>query len=98
MFCFATPTRPDGGELPGTLVSGFCKSGLSAPEDSDHIRPTRRMGGLSTQRGVTDRRGGRRASRAGVEPTRAAGDLISRHYNDGQTIIIGYYLRTAVDG
>lgn len=86
LFCHPDPT------------SGFCKSGLSASEDSDHIRPTRRMGGLSTQQGVTDRRGGRRASRAGVEPTRAAGDLISRHYNDGQTIIISYYLRTAVDG
>lgn len=36
-------------------------------------------------------------SRAAVEPTRAAGDLISRHYNDGQTIIIGYYVSTVVD-
>lgn len=43
------PTPPDSRELPGTLVSGFCKSGLSASEDSDHIRPTRRMRGLSTQ-------------------------------------------------
>lgn len=46
---------------------------------------------------MTDRRRGRRASGAAVEPTRAAGDLISRHYNDGQIIIIGHYLSTALD-
>lgn len=34
---------PDSCELPGTLVSGFCKSGLSASEDTDHISKKRRI-------------------------------------------------------
>lgn len=29
--------------MPGTPVSGFCKSGLSASEDSDHISEKRRI-------------------------------------------------------
>lgn len=33
-------TGPDSRKLPGTLVSGCCKSGLSASEDTDHIRKT----------------------------------------------------------
>lgn len=35
--------RPDSGELPGTLVSGLGKRGLSASEDTDHIGETRNM-------------------------------------------------------
>lgn len=51
---------------------------------------------------VSGQRGGYRlsggdgqAGGAAVEPTRAAGDLIWRHYNDRQTIIIGYPVSTA---
>lgn len=34
---------PDSCELPGTLVSGLCKSGLSASEDTDHISEKRNV-------------------------------------------------------
>lgn len=34
---------PDSCELPGTLVSGLCKSGLSASEDTDHISQKRNV-------------------------------------------------------
>lgn len=54
---------PDSRKLPGTLVSGFCKSGLSASEDTDHISGMRRMGGLSTQQGW--RTGGERGRHGG---------------------------------
>lgn len=42
---------PDSCELPGTLVSGLCKSGLSASEDTDHIGETRNMEAYRLGRG-----------------------------------------------
>lgn len=44
-LCSQTDTHaffPDSCELPGTLVSDCCKSGLSASEDSDHISKNRK--------------------------------------------------------
>lgn len=42
---------PDSCELPGTLVSGFCKSGLSASEDRDHISEKRNIEAYRLSRG-----------------------------------------------
>lgn len=43
--------RPDSGQLPGTLVSGLGKRGLSASEDTDHIGVTRNMEAYRLGRG-----------------------------------------------
>lgn len=42
---------PDSCELPGTLVSGLCKSGLSASEDTDHISDKRNVEAYRLSRG-----------------------------------------------
>lgn len=42
---------PDSCELPGTLVSGLCKSGLSASEDADHIGEKRNIEAYRLSRG-----------------------------------------------
>lgn len=49
---------PDSWDLPGTLVSGCCKSGLSASEDTDHISKKRRIGAYRLREG--DRQGEKR--------------------------------------
>lgn len=48
---------PDSRVLPGTLVSGWCKSGLSASEDTDHISEKRRIGAYRLREG--DGQGGK---------------------------------------
>lgn len=47
---------PDSSGLPGTLVSSCSESGLSASEDTDHIREKRRIEAYRLKEG--DRRGG----------------------------------------
>lgn len=42
---------PDSCELPGTLVSGLCKSGLSASEDADRIGEKRNIEAYRLSRG-----------------------------------------------
>lgn len=82
----------DSRKLPGTLVSGCCKSGLSASEDTDHISEKRRIEAYRLTEG--DRRGEKAGARivGHVWSTHTVGDLILRHYTDGQAVISGDYL------
>lgn len=92
---------PDSRELPGTLVSGCCKSGLSASEDTDHISEKRRIEAYRLREGdgQGEKEGGKERVRIGghVQPTHTVGDLILRHYTDRQAVISGYYLRMGMD-
>lgn len=72
----------------------FCKSGLSASEDTDHISQTGRIGAyrLSKGDGQAEKEGGINRIRFGghVEAIHTASDLILRHNTDRQAIISGY--------
>lgn len=69
---------PDSSGLPGTLVNSCSESGLSASEDTDHIREKRRIEAYRLKEG--DRRGGIRMAGTGVHiwSTHSVGDLITR--------------------
>lgn len=54
---------PDSHELPGTRVSGCCKSGLSASEDTDHISEKRRIEAYRLRKG--DGQGGKQRAGTG---------------------------------
>lgn len=92
---------PDSRDLPRTLVSSFCKSGLSASEDTDHISKKRGIEAYrpSSGDGQGAKEGERENIRTGghVEPIHMVGDLILRVYSDRQAIISGYYVRMGMD-
>lgn len=50
-LCRLVAIRENHASLPGTLVSGCCKSGLSASEDTDHISEKRRIGAYRLREG-----------------------------------------------